>query len=127
MNPDLPSNADRMKPIAMPFKLRRATDADAVAIAELNFTSYRLLTFLPMLHSIESCRRFVANVMLKECAVMVAEDDTGIVSFLALRGEEIRPRAMLLSSQYSRTALLRGPRLSRHPLHGRYGQRGTDP
>jgi len=52
--------------------------------------SFRLLTFLPMLHTIEGYRRFVGNVMLKECAVTVVEDDTGIISFLARHGEEVR-------------------------------------
>ena len=74
----------------MPFRLRHATDQDADAIAELFFASYRLLTFLPMLHPIEGYRRFVAGVLLKECVVTVIEDDTGIISFLALQGEEIR-------------------------------------
>jgi putative acetyltransferase len=74
----------------MLFRLRRATDEDAEAIAELYHASFRLLSFLPMLHTAEEYRRFVANVMLKECAVTVAEDDTGVVSFLALRGEEVR-------------------------------------
>jgi len=74
----------------MPFRLRHATDQDADAIAELFFASYRLLTFLPMLHPIEGYRRFVAGVLLKECVVTVIEDDTGIISFLALHGEEIR-------------------------------------
>jgi GNAT superfamily N-acetyltransferase len=74
----------------MPFRLRHATDRDADAIAELFHASYRLLTFLPMLHSIESRRGFVAGVLLKECVVTVIEDDTGIVSFLALQGEEVR-------------------------------------
>jgi GNAT superfamily N-acetyltransferase len=73
----------------MPFRLRQATVRDADAIAELFFASYRLLTFLPMVHSIEN-RRFVAGVLLKECVVTVVEDDTGIISFLALRGEEVR-------------------------------------
>ena len=73
----------------MPFRLRRATDEDANAIAEVYFASFRLLTFLPMLHSIDSYRSYVANVMLKQCVVTVAEDDTGIVSFLGLRGEEM--------------------------------------
>jgi GNAT superfamily N-acetyltransferase len=81
MNSALPSK---------PFKLRRATDADAEAIAELFAASYRLLTFLPMLHTIEGYRWFVASVMLKECAVTVAEDNTGIISFIALQGEEVR-------------------------------------
>jgi putative acetyltransferase len=79
-----------MNSIAIPFKLRRATDEDANAIAELFFASYRLLTFLPMLHTIEEYRRFVASVMVKECAVTVIEDDTGIISFLAQQGEEVR-------------------------------------
>jgi len=43
-----------------------------------------------MLHTAEGYRWFVANVILKECAVTVVEDDTGIVSFLALQGEEVR-------------------------------------
>ena len=73
-----------------PFSLRPATDADANAIAELYFASYRLLTFLPRLHTLDSYRWFVASRMLKECAVTVAEDDTGIVAFLALQREEIR-------------------------------------
>jgi len=55
----------------MPFRLRHATDEDAIAIADLFFASYRLLTFFPMLHTIEEYRRFVAGVMLKECAVAV--------------------------------------------------------
>jgi GNAT superfamily N-acetyltransferase len=52
--------------------------------------SSRLLTFLPMLHTVEEDRRFIENVILKECEVIVAEGDPGIVSFLALNGEEIR-------------------------------------
>jgi GNAT superfamily N-acetyltransferase len=82
--------ADRMRPVAMPFRLRHATDQDADAIAELFFASYRLLTFLPLLHPIEGYRRFVADVLLKECVVTIIEDDTGIISFLALQGDEIR-------------------------------------
>ena len=75
-----------------PFRLRAAVDADANAIAELYFASYRLLTFLPRLHTLDSYRWFVANRMLKECAVTVAEDDTGIVAFIALQGELARHR-----------------------------------
>jgi GNAT superfamily N-acetyltransferase len=74
----------------MPFRLRPATQDDAEAIAQVNFASFRLLTFLPMLHSLDGYRRFIANAILKECEVTVAEDDSGIVSFLALRGEVVR-------------------------------------
>jgi hypothetical protein len=45
------------------------------------------LTFLPMLHSLESDRWFVAERMLKECVV----NNIGVVSFLARNGEEVRP------------------------------------
>jgi GNAT superfamily N-acetyltransferase len=83
------ASTDQMKPVATPFKLRHAADGDAEAIADLYFASFRLLTFLPMLYTLDSYRWFVANVMLKEWAVTVAEDDSGIVSFLGLRGEEV--------------------------------------
>ncbi len=75
---------------AAPLTLRRATDADAKAIAAVFSASFRLLSFLPMLHTAEEDRRFVAGVVLKTCEVVVAEDDTGIVSFLARQGEEVR-------------------------------------
>jgi hypothetical protein len=54
----------------MRFKLRGATDEDALAIAEVYFASFRLLTFLPMLHTAQGYRQFIANVILKECPVV---------------------------------------------------------
>jgi putative acetyltransferase len=75
---------------AVPFTLRRATAADADAIAEVYSASFRLLAFLPMLHTMEENRQFIANVILKNCDVIVIEDDSGIVCFLALQGEEVR-------------------------------------
>lgn len=74
----------------MDFTLRRATGCDAEAIVNVHWASFRLLTFLPMLHTIEENKRFIANVILKECEVTVAEDETGIVAFLVLWGEEVR-------------------------------------
>jgi len=73
-----------------PFTLRRATVADADAIADVYAASFRLLTFLPMLHTAAENRWFVANVIFRDCEVTVAEDNSGIVSFLALKGEEVR-------------------------------------
>jgi putative acetyltransferase len=70
------------------FALRRATAEDAAAIAAVFSASFRLLDFLPLLHTVEEDRRFIANVILKECEVTVAEDDSGIVAFLAKQGEE---------------------------------------
>jgi GNAT superfamily N-acetyltransferase len=74
----------------MHFTLRRATARDADAIANVYSASFRLLTFVPMLHTVEGYRWFIANVILNECEVTVAEDESGIVAFLARRGEEVR-------------------------------------
>jgi putative acetyltransferase len=76
--------------IKMAFTLRRATVNDADQIANVYSASFRLLTFLPMLHTTDDYRWFIADVILNECEVTVAEDETGIVAFLALRGEEVR-------------------------------------
>jgi putative acetyltransferase len=73
-----------------PFPRRRATSDDADAIAELFSASFRLLGFSPELHTVVEDRRFIANVILRDCEVIVAEDGSGIVSFLALQGEEVR-------------------------------------
>ena len=64
--------------------------ADAQGIAAVFTPSFRLLTFLPTLHTPEENRRFIEDVVLRTCQVTVAEDDRGIVSFLARADEEIR-------------------------------------
>ena len=73
----------------MSYRLRQATADDAEAIAQIYFASFRLLAFLPMLHDLDSYRWYVANRMLKEWTVTVAEDETGIVSFLGLWDQEV--------------------------------------
>ena len=70
-------------------RLRLAIQAGAEAIADVYFASYRLLDFLPKLHDLDSYQWYVANVMLKEWTVTVAEDDSGIVAFVERRGEEM--------------------------------------
>jgi GNAT superfamily N-acetyltransferase len=72
------------------FTVRRAAASDADEIANVYYASFRLLTFLPMLHTLEEYRWFVSNVTMKECEVTVAEDESGIVAFLARQGEEVR-------------------------------------
>jgi hypothetical protein len=72
------------------LRLRRATLADADAIAAVFCASLRLLTFLPVLHTPAEVRRFIAGVILRECEVTVAEDTSGIVSLLARRSEDVR-------------------------------------
>jgi GNAT superfamily N-acetyltransferase len=74
----------------MHFTLRRATACDADAIANVYSASFRLLTFLPVLHTVKEYHWFIINVILIECEVTVAEDESGIVAFLARRGEEVR-------------------------------------
>ncbi|HEY2613904.1 MAG TPA: GNAT family N-acetyltransferase [Reyranella sp.] len=76
--------------MATRFRCRQATLDDAGGIAAVFSSSLRLLTFLPVLHTVEEDRRFIENIILTECEVIVAEGDPGIVSFLALNGEEIR-------------------------------------
>lgn len=79
-----------LEPTTMTFNLRRATSSDADAITSVHWASFRLLTFLPMLHTIEENRGFITKVIFKECKVTVAEDEGGIVAFLARQGDEIR-------------------------------------
>jgi GNAT superfamily N-acetyltransferase len=75
----------------MRFTLRRAAACDADAIANVFSASFWLLTFLPMLHTVEEDRWFIINLILKKCEVTVAEDESGIVvAFLARQGEEVR-------------------------------------
>lgn len=72
------------------YLCRRATRDDAAAIAEVFSPSLRLLTFLPILHTVEEDRRFIETVILEDCDVTVALSDGRIVSFLARQGQEIR-------------------------------------
>jgi len=72
------------------FTTRVATMEDAAAIAAVLSPSFRLLTFLPMLHTEEEDRWFIENVILKDCVVTVAERSKGIVAFLARQGDEVR-------------------------------------
>jgi GNAT superfamily N-acetyltransferase len=74
----------------MTLTLRPATVEDADAIAVVFSASFRLLTFLPPLHTPAEDLRFIEDAVLSRCQVTLAEDTTGIVSFLALRGEEVR-------------------------------------
>ena len=133
----------------IPFTPRRAAAVDVDTIAEVFSASLRLLVFLPNLHTVAEDRSFIANTILRDCEVIIAEDDSGIVSFLARQGEEIRllytrpdgigcgagtqlieaakkkrgrcSRTLVLSGQRPRTAVLRGARLSSNPLYVRRG------
>ena len=69
---------------------RAAVANDVDAIARVFSPSLRLLTFLPEFHTVEEDRWFIANIILKECEVTVAENNNSMVSFLARQDEEIR-------------------------------------
>lgn len=75
----------------MGFSIREAGLADADAIAAVFSPSLRLLHFLPELYTVAEERWFIEHVILKEATVLVAEEEgAGILSFLALQGDEIR-------------------------------------
>ena len=74
----------------MTLTLRAATVADADAIAAVFSPSFRTLTFLPELHTVAEDRWFIEHVILRDCAVTVAEEGGRIVGFLARQGEEVR-------------------------------------
>ena len=73
---------------------RRVFDAgerrsdDAGGIAAVFSSSLRLLTFLPVLHPVEEDRRFIENVILKECEVIVAEGDAALSRFWRAMGRK---------------------------------------
>jgi GNAT superfamily N-acetyltransferase len=69
---------------------RQASRDDADAIARVFSPSLRLLSFLPILHTVAEDRWFIEHVIFDECDVTVAESGDRIVSFLARQDQEIR-------------------------------------
>ncbi len=71
------------------MSLRIADANDTDAIVQIFSSSYRLLTFLPILHTAEEDYCFIENIIMKNCEVTVAEHNNSIVSFLARQNEDI--------------------------------------
>ncbi|MGZ4108815.1 MAG: N-acetyltransferase family protein [Actinomycetota bacterium] len=69
---------------AADVRLRQATPEDAGEIAEVFIASFGSLTFVPRLHTDDEHRAFIANVVLRQQDVMVAEDEAGIAGFVAM-------------------------------------------
>ena len=69
----------------MTVTLRGAEGSDAEEIAELFSTSFRLLTFLPPLHTREEDRAYIRDVLLPQQRITVAQAGGEIVGFLAER------------------------------------------
>ena len=42
------------------------------------------------LHTVQEDSWFIENVILRDCAVTLAENERGMVAFLARQGEEVR-------------------------------------
>lgn len=63
--------------------LRRAVAADAPAIAALFRRSRAVLSFLPELHTVDEDLWFVANVLIGEQQVTLAERDGQLLGFMA--------------------------------------------
>ena len=65
-------------------RIQTATPGDADAIAEVFIASFDTLTFLPRLHTNAETLDFIANKVLREQEVLVAEENGGIVGFIAM-------------------------------------------
>jgi ribosomal protein S18 acetylase RimI-like enzyme len=65
-------------------RIRPARPGDAHAVAQVFIASFDTLTFLPKLHTNEETVDFIANKVMQEHEVLVAEEDGTIVGFLAM-------------------------------------------
>jgi ribosomal protein S18 acetylase RimI-like enzyme len=70
-------------------RIRPARPGDADAVAEVFIASFDTLTFLPKLHTDEETIDFVANKVMPEQEVLVAEEDGRIVGFVAMDGDSL--------------------------------------
>ena len=65
--------------------VRRAQEHDADAVAEVFVTSFRGLTFLPLVHTDDQIRTWIRTEMMPSHEVWVAESADEIVGFAALK------------------------------------------
>jgi ribosomal protein S18 acetylase RimI-like enzyme len=79
-------------------RIRPATPADAPAIARIHITSREVtMPYLPpRKRSDDEVRRWVENIVLKECRVWLAERDGHVLGFAALEDEELLDQLYLL-------------------------------
>ena len=67
--------------------LRRATPADADAIADVLSAARAAQPWFPQLHTPEENRRFVCDRLLPEHDTWVVEENGGVVGFAAIHGD----------------------------------------
>jgi ribosomal protein S18 acetylase RimI-like enzyme len=65
-------------------RIRAATKADAEGVARVFIASFRTLTFLPRLHTDEQTFDFLANSVMREQEVLVAEVGGAPAGFIAM-------------------------------------------
>jgi ribosomal protein S18 acetylase RimI-like enzyme len=65
-------------------RIRQAVPNDADGIADVFIPSFGSLTFLPRLHTDDEHRAFIADVVLREQDVVVAEADGRVAGFIAM-------------------------------------------
>lgn len=65
------------------MRIRVAAPRDADAVAEVFIASFDTLTFLPKIHTRQETIDFIANTVLREQEVLVAEQDGRIKGFVA--------------------------------------------
>jgi GNAT superfamily N-acetyltransferase len=69
--------------------LRRASDADADAIADVLTAARAAQPWFPQLHSPEETRRFVSERLLTQHGTWVVEQDGRIVAFAAMTADHL--------------------------------------
>ena len=74
-----------MSPLPLDLQFRAPTRDDALAVTDLV-----IACDVAELHTVEEDRRFIANVILKECEVTIAVVGNTIVAFLARDKAEVR-------------------------------------
>ena len=72
-----------------PLRIRPAEREDADPIARLFLVSKATLTFLPNIHTDEETSYFIANIVLRDQEVHVAETNGEISGFLAMHGDMV--------------------------------------
>ena len=70
--------------------IRRATPADADAVADVFIASFAGLSFLPQLHTDDETRRWIRSIVIEEWEVWVAEESGRILGFEALSDDTLQ-------------------------------------
>jgi GNAT superfamily N-acetyltransferase len=69
------------------FEIRRARADDAVAIAQAHIDARRIaMPWLPVVHTFEETVSFFGDFVIPNQVVLVAENEDGVVGFIAIEG-----------------------------------------